>query len=137
MSLWRSSAEPVGVKNSDQELDLRLRKAARRRASTFSGRYGREHRAFGCLAWGRGHAEPPGLDLSASDSASSTFGSGGRCPRGPSRGCDWPVSGRRPARAKPQVTGVIGVSDPFSLGLGAAALGSYQVTRPRCRVCGR
>ena len=59
MSLWRSSAEPVGVKNSDQELDLRLRKAARRRASTFSGRYGREHRAFGCLAWGRGHCGAP------------------------------------------------------------------------------
>ena len=39
----------------------------------------------------------------------------GQLPRaGPSRGRDWRVSGRRPARAKPQVTGVIGVSDPYS-----------------------
>jgi hypothetical protein len=106
------SAPRVGVKNSDQELDLRLRNAARRRASTFSGRHGREHPASGCLALGRGHAEPPGLDLSASDSPPSTFGSRAGAPRGPSRGCDWPVSGRRPAPAK-QVTGVIGVSDPF------------------------
>jgi hypothetical protein len=43
---------PVGVRNSDQELDLRLRNAAAQTCQHLSRRHGREHPAFGCLALG-------------------------------------------------------------------------------------
>ena len=39
---------PVGVRNSDQELDLRLRNAAAQTCQHLSGRHGRKHPAFGC-----------------------------------------------------------------------------------------
>jgi hypothetical protein len=85
----------------------------RRRATTSLGATDANIRPSGALPWGRGHADPPRPDLSASDSDLIHIRFAGRCPTGPSRGRDWPVSGRRLARAKPQVTGAIGVSDPY------------------------
>jgi hypothetical protein len=96
---------PVGVRNSDQELDLRLRNATAQTCQHLSRRHGREHPAFGCLALGRGmrssRAGPECVRLRLHPHSVP-----GRCPVRASRGRDWPVSGRRSARAKPQVTGV-------------------------------
>jgi hypothetical protein len=102
----------VGVRNSDQALDLRLRNAAAQTCHQLSRRHEHEHPAFGCLALGA-RAEPPGLDLSACDSDFILIRFAGRCPARALERARLAVSGRRPARAKPQVTGVIGVSDPY------------------------
>jgi hypothetical protein len=57
--------------------------------------------------------EPPGLDLSASDSVFIHIRFEGRRPGRALERARLAVSGWRPAPAKPQVTGVIGVSDPY------------------------
>jgi hypothetical protein len=48
----RALRDLVGVRNSDQELDLRLRNAAAQTCQHLSRRHGRGHPAIGCLALG-------------------------------------------------------------------------------------
>jgi hypothetical protein len=52
----------------------------RRRASTSLGATDADIRSSDAMPWGQGHAEPPGLDLSASDSDFIHIRFGGRCP---------------------------------------------------------
>jgi hypothetical protein len=105
----------VGVRNSDHALDLRIRCGRRRRASDSKEAREASVRHSIRLPW---RAELPECgavqDLSPSDADLSQIGwrrgshSGFR--EGDSRRSD-----RRPDQAKPQVTRVIGVFDPYSL----------------------
>jgi hypothetical protein len=109
--------QPVGVRNSDHALDLRIRSGRRRRASDSKGaREASPAIRFAYLGCRTARVRSRSVqDLSPSDSDLSQLGwrrgshSGFR--EGDSRRSD-----RRPDRAKPQVTRVIGVFDPYRIG---------------------
>ena len=107
-------SKPVGVRNSDQGLALRLRNAAAQTSQHLSRRHGREHPAFGCLALG---AKVCGASRDRPECVRLNFiciRFAGRCPRGHREGAIGPSLAGGQLGAKPQVTGVIGVSDPYT-----------------------
>jgi len=104
---------PVGVRNSDQVLDLRLRNATAQTCQRLLGATDAGMRASVPLRWGRtafGGMAATRPDLSASDSGLSTFGSrAGRAgPRAGAIAYLWSAA----TRTTPQVIRVVGSSCP-------------------------
>jgi hypothetical protein len=89
-SAWghsRGSAPTVGVRNSDQGLDLRLRNAAAQTCQYLSRAPRTRTSGLRLPCLGARHAELPGLDLSASDSDFILIPVRGQVPRpGPPEG---------------------------------------------------
>jgi hypothetical protein len=108
---------PVAVRNSDQGLDLRLRNAAAQTCQHFSRRHGGGHPAFfgchalGARACGASRAGPECVRLRPHPHSVR-----GQVPRARTReGAIGPSLAGGQLGRRPQVIGVIGVSDPYRL----------------------